>query len=333
MSILNTEINVNKLTLKNRIVLPPMATSKAGDDGEVTLQVCDYYAEKSEGGYLGLIISEHCYISQDGKAEKNQISIARDEDVEGLKKITQLVHSNGCPIFAQISHAGGAAKKEFTGHKALRVSTVKPGHEIELDDETKEMTKDDIKQVVADFASAAARAKEAGFDGVEIHSAHGYLLNQFYSPVTNQRSDEYGPQNLNSRIRIHLEVIEAIRAAVGADFPVALRLGVWDYTKGGINIEDAAEASVCFEQAGVDMIDISSGLHEKEHPTRKEEGYFSEVTEAVKEKVSVPVVLSGGIREAKTAERFLEEGKADLIGVGHAILNDSAWAKNALASV
>ena len=196
-----------------------------------------------------------------------------------------------------------------------------------------EMTHEDMQKVVRDFAAAARRAKEAGFDGVEIHSAHGYLLNQFYSPLANHRTDKYGPGSIESRVKLHLEVIQAVRAAVGADYLVALRLGAGDYMDGGSTAADGAAAARLFEQAGIDLLDISGGICGYIRPGVTGQGYFSDLTEAVKSAVSLPVILTGGITEIDAAETLLEQGKADLIGVGRAMLKDSSWAKNAMLSI
>ena len=196
----------------------------------------------------------------------------------------------------------------------------------------KELTKKEIKDIIKNFNDAARRVKEAGFDGVEIHSAHGYLLNQFFSPLTNKRTDEYGG-DLLGRIKIHLEIIKAVRDAVGDDFPILLRLGASDYMEGGITIEDSKIAALEFEKAGVDILDISGGFCGYSVPSLTGQGYFSPLTEAIKEVVSIPVILTGGITEVNAAEKLLSTGKADLIGVGRAIYKDSSWAEKAIKSL
>ena len=330
MSLLNTPIKIGTLELKNRLVMPPMATAKSDDEGRVTAPLCDYYDEKSAGGYIGLIITEHSYISIEGKASKGQLSIAEDSDIMGLERLTATIHKNGSKVIAQLNHAGAAANSQITGRPVLGASEVQMPKFPQV---PAAMTAQDIQKVVADFAAAALRAKKAGFDGVEIHSAHGYLLNQFYSPLTNKRKDAYGADTMSNRLRLHTEVIKAVREAVGQDYPLALRLGACDYMEGGSTLQDGAEAAKLLTQAGIDLLDISGGFCGYVRPDVKEQGYFQELTQAIKAAVEIPVILTGGITEGAAAEKLLEEGKADLIGVGRAILKDSSWAKEAILSL
>lgn len=330
MSFLTKSFDNGRIKLKNRLVMPPMATAKADHDGKVSREVLDYYHEKSKGGYISLIIIEHSYISEDGKASLNQLSVADDRCVEGLKQLSEIIHRNSSKAVMQLNHAGSLARKEVT------VNTVGPSPVLnprKLNDTIpRELSKDDIRELTARFRDGALRAKESGFDGVEIHSAHGYLLNQFLSPLTNKRKDEYG-KDIYGRVKFHLEVIKAVRDAVGDDYPVFLRLGASDYMEGGTTIEDSKIASRLFEEAGVDVIDISGGMCGFILPDNKEQGYFASLSEAVKSVVGIPVILTGGITEASAADKFIEEGKADFIGVGRAVFADSDWAKNAIESL
>lgn len=327
MSQLLKPIDIGNLKLKNRLVMPPMATSKAEADGRISSEVLDYYKEKSQGGYISLIIIEHSFIRQDGKASNQQLSVADDNMVEGLKRLSSIIHSNGSKAVMQINHAGSATNSEVTGSEQVGPSAIPNPRRGNV---PLELTVLQIQYIVEAFKNAAIRVKEAGFDGVEIHSAHGYLLNQFFSPLSNKRTDEYGGDVLK-RIRIHLEVIKAVRAAVGEDFPILLRLGASDYMDGGSTIEDSKIAAREFEKAGVSIIDVSGGFCGYNVPgLTGNQGYFSSLTQGIKEVVSIPVILTGGITEAHAAERLLSEGKADLIGVGRAILKDSDWAKKVI---
>ena len=154
-----------------------------------------------------------------------------------------------------------------------------------------------------------------------IHAAHGYLLNEFYSPLTNFRDDEYGPDCIENRVRFHLQVIEAVRGAVGPDYPVALRFGGCDYHAGGSTVEDSVRACALFERAGVDLLDISGGMYGYRIPGLEGPGYFREMTAAIKKAVSAPVLLTGGVRTAGEAEQLLAQGAADLIGVGLSLIH------------
>ena len=326
MTYLLKELNDCKLKLSNRLVFPPMATAKSDVDGKVNEGILEYYDEKSKGGYISLIIIEHSFITPEGRANKGQLSIADENNIEGLRKLADTIHNNGSKAVMQINHAGSLTTKEKIGFDIVGPSSIinPRGKEI-----PRELSKEEIKEIIKSFKLAAKRVKEAGFDGVEIHSAHGYLLNQFYSPLTNKRNDEYGG-NILGRIKIHLEVIKAVKEAVGEDFPVLLRLGACDYSEGGNSIEDCKIAASEFEKAGIDILDISGGMLGYIIPGLNEQGYFYEVTEELKKVVSIPVILTGGVTDINAAENLLASGKADLIGVGRAIFKDSLWAKRAI---
>lgn len=329
MSYLLKPLHKGKLILNNRLVLPPMATSKSEKDGKVSKDILDYYDEKSRGGYISLLIIEHSFITQQGKASEGQLSVADDSLVEDLKELSNIIHRNGSKTVMQINHAGSAASKAVTGYDSVGPSAIA---NLRIGNIPKELSKKEIKDIIGEFKNSALRVKEAGFDGVEIHSAHGYLLNQFYSPLTNKRTDEYGGDVLG-RIKIHLEVIKSVRDAVGDDFPILLRLGASDYMEGGSTIEDSKIAALEFEKAGVDILDISGGFCGYIIPDITDQGYFSPLTEAIKGVVSVPVMLTGGITDVNAAEKLLSEKKADLIGVGRAIYKDSKWAEKAIKSL
>lgn len=331
MSYLNKELKTDKITLKNRLIMPPMATAKSEEDGRINKALLDYYDEKSKGGYISLIIIEHSFITKQGKAHTNQLSIGDDSLVDSLKKLSEIIHKNGSKAVMQINHAGSATGEAITGMKIVGPSAIENPSK-NTGEIPEELSVDDIEVLVKEFKDAAIRVKNAGFDGVEIHSAHGYLLSQFLSPITNKRTDEYGG-DIRGRIKIHLEIIKAVREAVGEDFPVLLRLGAADYMDGGLTIEESVAASEEFEKAGVDIIDISGGLCRYTIPGVNESGYFAPLSKAIKEKVKIPVIVAGGITEVETAEEILAEGKADLIGVARAILKDSYWAKNAVESI
>lgn len=329
MTYLLEPLKEGKLKLNNRLVMPPMANAKSDQDGNVTGDILDYYKEKSQGGYISLIIIEHSFITQQGKAHGGQLSVANDDMIDNLKKLANTIHNNGSKTVMQINHAGSAARIDITGFEPVGPSAVVNSRTGNI---PMQLTREEIKKIISEFRDAAIRVKQAGFDGVEIHSAHGYLLNQFFSPLSNKRTDEYGGDVL-SRIKIHLEVIKAVRDAVGNDFPILLRLGACDYIEGGSTVEDSKIAAVEFERSGIDILDVTGGLCGYTGNGLYGQGYFAPLSEAIKKVVSIPVLLTGGITEVQAAEKLLAEGKSDLIGVGRAILKDSKWAQNAIESL
>lgn len=326
-------IQIGTMELKNRIVMPPVATYETAGDGKVSEAMLHHYGERSKSGSLGMIITEHSYIMTQGRADMKQLSISSDDDIDGLRKLTDVIHQSGTKAMAQLNHAGSAAPYSATGQKAVSASgiilptTPMMGDGIVPD----ELTKEQISEITERFAKAAARAKKSGYDGIEIHSAHAYLLNQFYSPLSNHREDEYGG-NLDNRLRFLLEVIEAVRNAVGNGFPVSVRLGGCDYMDGGSTIKDSVYAAAMLEKAGVNMISVSGGMCRFRREGHTEPGYFQDMSSAIKEAVSIPVMLTGGVKTISDAEKLLESGAADLIGVGRELLKNPHWADELLYS-
>jgi 2,4-dienoyl-CoA reductase-like NADH-dependent reductase (Old Yellow Enzyme family) len=329
------ELKTRNFTFKNRVILAPVATKSADDNGYITDKILDYYDKRSKGGYLSLIITEHVYVTENGKGTPHQISIADDDKIDGLKKLTDIIHKNGVKAFAQLNHVG--AKRDSESNDAPSAFNIE-----NIWKSNREITKDEILRIEDAFVKAAVRAKSAGYDGIELHSCHGFLLNEFYSPATNHRTDEYGGDILN-RIRIHLEIIEKIRAALGENYPIFLRLGAVDFREGGnmlpdpdkaakyfangSTLQDAIAAAKAFENAGVEALDISGGLNGYTVNGRKDAGYYSELTEAIRKEVNIPVILTGGVTKLSQAEKLLQEKKADVIGIGRAILTDENWSE------
>ena len=244
MPYLLTPLTIRSLTLRNRLVLPPMATSKAHPDGSVGDDLLAYYAEKSRGAALGLAITEHCFISEHGRNRIGQPSVADDAMIPGLTALAEVFHRNGVPAVVQISHAGAASVEP----DKPRVGPSDVATPFGSGRPPRPLTPAEIAEVPGQFAAAARRVKEAGFDGVELHCAHGYLLNQFLSPLTNRRTDHYGG-SLENRIRLSIETIRAVRAEVGPEFPLLLRLGARDYIEGGTVLADSIEAALADRRA------------------------------------------------------------------------------------
>jgi 2,4-dienoyl-CoA reductase-like NADH-dependent reductase (Old Yellow Enzyme family) len=326
-----TPLKIGNLELKNRIVMPPMATSKAGAKGEITPALLQYYDEKTRGGYFGMVITEHAFVSINGKSNFNQISSAENSMISGLCQLSNIIHSNGCPVILQLNHGGSGTKTNVIASQPVAPSAViNPSKsDMEL---PRELKCDEIEKIVNNFANAALRGKQAGFNGVEIHSCHGYLLNQFLSPLTNKRTDKYGG-NIKSRIHVHLQVLRAVRNAVGNDFPILFRLGATDRMAGGLSLDDCITATKELENAGANMIDISGGMCRYTVPGAENSVYFMKQAKAVKSAVSIPVMLTGGIRTIETAEFLLENNVSDLIGIGRPVFKDSNWIRNAISSL
>lgn len=321
---LSDSITIRNLTLPNRLVMPPMATAKADENGCVTDAICEYYRIRAKYSKIGLIILEHSYIHLQGKAHPGQTSIATDDVIPFFKRLTDCIHQEGVKVFAQLSHAGSAAQSKITGQSPVGPSQIY--HPKQKEELPAEMSHQQIHEVTRWFAQAALRAKQAGFDGVEIHSAHGYLLNQFFSPLANRRTDCYGPQSVGNRLRFHQEVIQAVRQAVGDDFPIALRLGGCDYEGRGSTVEDCVEACRLLEHSSVDLLHLTGGMNGFIRPGHGEPGYFRDLSVPVKQAVQLPVLLTGGVTTPAQAKALLQENCADLIGVGRAIFKNPHWA-------
>lgn len=324
-------ISIQSLQLTNRLVMPPMARCMA-EKGTIPSALCKYYSERALGGYLGLIIVEHSYVDKLGRANPEQVSLGNDADLFGLQQLVCSIHAAGSTkVFAQLNHAGIAAETQDIGGGPVGPSAAWVHHPWSKDAVLPhELTKEEIAVLTTKYAKAAVRVRYAGFDGVEIHSAHGYLLDQFYSPLTNQRHDEYGCDSVENRVRFHVEVIRAIRRAVSADFPIALRLGACDYMEDGSTIADGVAAARIFEKEGIDLLDISGGMCGYTRPGHEEAGYFGDAARAIKQAVSIPVMITGGVRTIEEANQLLANGTADLVGVGRPILQDALWAKKAM---
>ena len=315
--IFDTPIRIGQLDIPNRLVMPPMQTNKA-DRGHVTAELVQYYHDRAVYSRPGIIITEHSCIAESGRAAEGQLSITSDEYIEEHRQLTDAIHAGGSKAFVQLNHAGSNGIGESVSASPVTIPAKK------LTRRPRELTTNEILEIEAQFAAAAVRAVQAGYDGVEIHCAHGYLLNQFYSPMTNKRKDDYGG-SLENRLRFTLETAARVREAVGPSVPIAVRLGGADYLPGGSKEEDAAESSVLLEAAGINLIDLSGGMCFFFRPGHLEPGYFSSMSEKVKARVSVPVLLTGGVQHVVDAEKLLNAGKADLIGVGRALLKDAHW--------
>jgi NADPH2 dehydrogenase len=316
---------IQSLHLKNRIVMAPMWTGKATDDGYVTDELVKHYTDRSEN--LGLQIVEATITSRKGAVLDRSLQISSDSYIPGLEKLVKSVHRKDTSIALQLAHGGGVAKSKLTGFQPIAPSAlITPIHGKEL---PKDMTEDDIDEVIHDFRSASRRAYEAGFDAVEVHGAHYVLLPQFHSPLTNKRQDKYGG-SLTNRLRLSTKTVKAMRKELGAHYPILYRLGVDDLLPGGLTLEDGVKAAKKIVEAGADVIDVSAGIRGHIHPTEKGPGFYMPLASAVKKTVQVPVIGVGGIKTAAEADSFIASGDVDLVAIGRAILSDPLWAKNAV---
>ncbi len=318
-------MHIGSLTLQGRIIMPPMATHSSTADGMVTDSMIEYYRKRAANPHVAMIITEHSYICQQGKARDKQMSTASDDCIPGLSRLAAAIHEGGALAAAQLNHAGGASPRDVIGGQALAASAVELPVSPKLGDpEPAEMTVEQIHEIPSIFAAAAVRAKTAGFDAVEIHSAHAYLLNQFFSPMTNLRSDEYGG-SLENRLRLHREVIQAVRLAVGPDYPIFVRLGGCDYMEGGNTIQDAAAAAKILEKEDIQLLDLSGGMTRFTRIDHTEPGYFSDMSKAVKAAVSLPVMAAGGVETLADAQQLIDDQAADFIGVGRMLMKNADW--------
>ncbi len=321
---------VRALPLKNRVVMPPMATETATEDGIATDRTVAHYERRARAG-VGLIIVEHTYVLPNGRRSRRQLGIWRDACVPSLRRLAERIRSGGAAAVIQITHAGAASDRELIGEQPIAPSAVplplRGGADV-----PRAIAREDIPRLVAAFAEGARRAKEAGFDGVELHGAHGFLLNQFYSPLTNTRDDEYGGDR-DGRLRFILDVVGAVRRAVGPDMIVLYRLGADDGIPGGLSVDDATYAALRLVEAGVDVIDVSGGLGGSGRDRLSGQGYFAPLSRAVKQAVQVPVIVTGGITLPEAADDIVRRGDADLVGIGRALLADPDWAVKARSAV
>jgi NADPH2 dehydrogenase len=314
-------LKVKDLIFRNRIVMPPMQTGRATTKGAVTDRLINFYVRRSAA--LGLLIVEHSYVSSSGKLSPKQLGIYEDELIVGLERLTGAIHALDTPVVVQITHAGGIANEKIIGAEPTGPSAT---------DKSRELTRNEIETLVEQFATAADRAVKAGFDGVELHGAHGFLLNQFFSPLMNRRRDEYG-SSLENRIRFPLMVVNAVRETVRNKL-LLYRLGADDLAPKGTRVEDSAAFALKLEKSGVDIIDVSGGLCGSEpKQLRNVKGYFIPQAYEIKKVVRAPVIGVGGITEAEHADRLVRDGKVDLVAVGRALWKDPNWAEKALETL
>lgn len=317
-------LTIRRMTMKNRVMMTPMGTNYAGQNGEINEKHIKYYEQRAKGG-TGLIMVENASVSSpEGSNGTTQLRIDHDSYIPGLYNLTETVHKYGTCIGIQINHAGASAMSSRTGMQPVSASNIpsKDGGEIPRPLEVEE-----IYDIVKKYGEAAKRAQIAGFDAVEIHAGHSYLLCQFLSPVYNKRTDEFGgcPEN---RARFAKLVLEEVRKQVGPFFPIFLRFSAEDFVEGGNTLEDTLELLEYFQEEA-DVLDVSAALNASLQyqidANYMKDGWRSYMAKAVKEKFGKPCVTTGNIRNPEVAEKILADGDADIIGMGRGLIADPEW--------
>ena len=316
------QVSLGALCLRNRLVRSATNEAKAGNDGAVTERLIEYLLELVRG-QVGLLISGHASVSLEGQASRRQWGIYDDSLLPGLQRLTRAVHNESGVIVAQLAHAGRWGVG--SGEHAARGPVAGEGT---AGRKVKAMTKADIDAVITAFARAARRARAAGFDGVQIHSAHGYLLSQFLSPWFNQRADHYGG-SLENRARLLLQVYDAVREVVGDAYPVLVKINAEDFVAGGLSAEESLRVCRMLAELGVDAIEMSGGTFNTgglsfartgDRLSAETEGYYGEQARRYKEKIKTPLILVGGFLRLATIEEVIQTGLADYIALSRPLI-------------
>jgi len=298
-----------RLELKNRFVRSATWDATANDDGSVTDKSIGLFKALAEGG-AGLIITGHVFVEIAGKAGAGQYGIHNDAMIAGLKKLTDTVHQSGGRIAAQLAHAGL--------HSLQKEEPVKVVSEIPKAEKPQHvMTDSEINDLIKTFAKAAKRSVEAGFDAIQLHGAHGYLMSQFLSPLYNHRNDRWGG-TIEKRRTFHIELLKAVKHAAGKDFPVFIKLGIMDGKDGGLTLEEGIQAVKHLEREGLDAVEVSIGFGNAIRIATKNDpaqAYFRELAAVLKQEVSIPVMVVGGIRTLEIAQDIIDSGHADIISM------------------
>ena len=317
--------SINGMALVNRFVRSATWEGLAGEDGSSTTRLEELLAELASGG-VGLVITSHAYVRPEGQASPWQLGAYSDELVPGLGAMVSAVHSSGGRIALQLAHGGCAASEALSGLESLAPSVPRR----DTGQVAREMTAEDLETVTQAFAEAARRALQAGFDAVQIHAAHGYLLSQFLSPFWNRRTDGYGG-TVERRARLVLEVAAAVRGVVGPRFPVLIKMNSQDFLPEGLTVDEMLETASMLEDAGIDAIELSGGtrLSGKNEFSRvggarsgEPEAYYEAAAKRYKEKIRVPLMLVGGIRSYEAAQRLITEGLADYVALSRPFIRE-----------
>jgi len=330
MNILFTPVKIGPVTVPNRFVRSATHEYMADDEGNVSDNQIELYRRLAEGE-VGLIITGHAFVQPSGKASPRQTAVYDDRFLEGLARIPATVHRYPARVFLQIAHAGRQTKERLCGCVPVSPSAVYDPVSKVL---PRELSGEEIQTLVADFVAAAGRAKRAGFDGVQLHAAHGYLISSFLSPHTNRRTDEWGGP-VGNRARVLLEVLRGVKDSCGRGFPAVVKLNSTDFLENGLTVDDAVEVARLLEAAGIDGIEVSGGMAEAGRGSvwpglrsGADEGYFVENAARIKRAVGVPVFGLGGIRTLAVAEKIVADGRADLVSLSRPFIRDPFLVKH-----
>ncbi len=310
-----TPMNIGTMTVKNRFVVPAMHSNYTGLDHCFSEQAMRYYAESAKGGF-GLVTTEFICVSEEGLADNKQAAIYDDSFIPSLTQLTQMVHEGGAKIAAQLHHAGRIRGRGTSELPAVGASSIPAKNNMQP---VHELTTEEVKTVIGKFVAGAVRAQKAGFDCVEIHGAHGYLLAQFLSKAVNKRVDEYGG-TITNRARIVCEIVKGVKEACGQDYPVIVRTSGAEGYYGGNDIEDAIAHAMLFEAAGADAVHVSHGT--AIHPYYSKAGFNIDNFSKVKQAVSIPVIGIGRLNDPTLMLSVIETGKADFIALGRESICD-----------
>lgn len=308
---------IKSLMLKNRIVMPPMCMYSAGSDGKVTPWHFVHYSSRAVGN-AALIIQEATSVEKRGRLSDNDLGIWSDVHIDGLSKLVDSVHYLGSKICIQIAHGG---RKAWTGGEAIIApSAIRFSENSEV---PRELDSADIESIVNNFQTAAERAVKAGYDAIEIHAAHGYLIHQFISPYSNKRNDNYGGSKSNC-LRFPVEIIKAVKSVMPEDMPLFMRISAVEYLEDGYSLDDMIEAIKVFREHGLDVIDVSSG-GASPVPPKSFPGFQLPYAQRIKNETGLPTIGCGLITQSLMAEKAIADGKADLVAIGRGILANPYW--------
>lgn len=316
---------IKGLQVKNRIMMSPMCQYQANEDGTIAEWHYIHYGARAVGG-VGLIMVEASGVESRGRITNRDVGIYSDDHIPGLKRIVGFCHTYGAKVAIQLAHAG--RKSEVADEPNVAPSAIAFSEKYRT---PQELTASEIEKIVEAFGQAARRAVEAGFDTVEIHGAHGYLIHEFLSPLSNKRTDEYGGSQAN-RMRFPLEVIRRVKREIPDHMPLFMRVSASEYAAEGYSPEDMTDMVKQFKEEGVDMVDVSSGGNLPVPPTHYP-GYQVGFAEQIRNTIDMPVIAVGRLESAQLAEEVVRNQRADLVAVGRGLLRDPHWVKSAAVSL